>query len=322
MICHSCLQECSGDFCRACSKRLFGFTRFSATLPFTMPELRAKCNRHYRISISGVQQKFSLRVNNAALELTDNGGTFILKPATSALFDNTREMPANEHVCMQIARQVFHIETADCAFVKFQDGTPAYITKRFDVSVNGKIPQEDFAQVAGLSPGEKGSGYKYDYSYEEIANLMERYVSTYSTDAEKFLKLILFNYVICNGDAHVKNFSIYAPNNDGIYKLTPAYDLLNTALHVQELGRTALELFKDDYETDFYKANAFYGKADFLELARRIGIREIRAERILTEICSKQKEAFELLERSYLGKRCQKKFKSLMKDRLKALQIF
>lgn len=320
--CHSCLKETTRDFCPTCAKRLFGVKKFNATLDFSLPEIKSNNGSIRRISISGAQPKFSLMVNEGRLEPTENGGTFILKPAVEGLFDNTKDMPANEHLTMHMARQIFKIDAADNALVYLKDGTPAYITKRFDVLPDGnRICQEDFAQVAGLTPGEKGSNYKYDFSYQQIADLMKQYVSTYPTDVEKYFRLILFNYLVCNGDAHVKNFSIYSPNADGVYKLTPAYDLLNTSLHVQELGRTALELFVDDFETEFFKANGFYGKPDFMELARRIGIKEIRAQRFIAEICSHLNEMDAMIDRSYLSEPSKVRFKELVKDRAKALEM-
>ncbi len=329
--CHSCLKETPRDFCPACAKRLFGLKKFSATLDFSLPEIKSNNGSIRRISISGAQPKFSLIVNDGRLEPTENGGTFILKPAVEGLFDNTKDMPANEHLTMQMARQIFKIEAADNALVYLKDGTPAYITKRFDVLPDGnRICQEDFAQVAGLTPGEKGSNYKYDFSYQQIADLMKQYVSTYPTDVEKYFKLILFNYLVCNGDAHVKNFSVYSPNADGVYKLAPAYDLLNTSLHVQELGRTALELFSENsaadysdanFETEFFKANGFYGKPDFMELARRIGIKEIRAQRFIAETCSHLREMDAMIDLSYLSEPSKALFKALVRDRAKAMEM-
>ncbi|OYZ33517.1 MAG: hypothetical protein B7X86_01180 [Sphingobacteriales bacterium 17-39-43] len=38
---------------------------------------------------------------------------------------------------MQIARQVYGLKTAENALIFFQDGTPAYLTKRFDVKEDG-----------------------------------------------------------------------------------------------------------------------------------------------------------------------------------------
>ena len=318
--CHCCLKKTPRDFCPACAKRLFGVKKFDATLDFSLPEIKSNNGSIRRISISGAQPKFSLWMNDGRLEPTENGGTFILKPTVDGLFDNTKDMPANEHLTMQMAKQIFKIDAADNALVYLKDGTPAYITKRFDVLPDGnRICQEDFAQVAGLTPSEKDSNYKYDFSYQQIADLMKLYVSTYPTDVEKYFKLILFNYLVCNGDAHVKNFSIYSPNADGVYKLTPAYDLLNTSLHVQELGRTALELFGDDFETEFFKANGFYGKPDFMELAHRIGIKEIRAERFIAETCSHLREMDAMIDRSYLSEPSKTLFKAQVKDRAKAL---
>ncbi len=46
-------------------------------------------------------------------------------------------MPPNEHLSMQIARQVFGIETAENALMFFKNGAPAYITKSFDVKEGG-----------------------------------------------------------------------------------------------------------------------------------------------------------------------------------------
>lgn len=318
--CHCCLKKTPRDFCPACAKRLFGVKKFDATLDFSLPEIKSNNGSIRRISISGAQPKFSLWMNDGRLEPTENGGTFILKPAVDGLFDNTKDMPANEHLTMQMAKQIFKIDAADNALVYLKDGTPAYITKRFDVLTDGnRIVQEDFAQVAGLTPSEKDSNYKYDFSYQQIADLMKLYVSTYPTDVEKYFKLILFNYLVCNGDAHVKNFSIYSPNADGVYKLTPAYDLLNTSLHVQELGRTALELFTDDFETDIFKANGFYGKSDFMELAHRIGIKEIRAERFIAETCSHLREMDAMIDQSYLSEPSKTLFKAQVKNRAEAL---
>ncbi|HRJ15374.1 MAG TPA: HipA domain-containing protein, partial [Saprospiraceae bacterium] len=46
-------------------------------------------------------------------------------------------------------------------------------------------------------------------------------------------KILLFNYLFSNGDAHFKNFSIIeTPLGD--FKLSPAYDLLNSRIHVED----------------------------------------------------------------------------------------
>jgi serine/threonine-protein kinase HipA len=61
----------------------------------------------------------------------------------------------------------------------------------------------------------------------------------------------VFNYLFSNGDAHLKNFSLLE-SVDGDYLLSPAYDLINTRLHVDD-SNFALDkgLFADEYKSNF-----------------------------------------------------------------------
>ena len=106
-----------------------------------------------------------------------------------------------------------------------------------------KLLQEDFAQLANRSEENAGKNYKYDYSYEEMAELMKRYVAAYPVEIEKLYSLIIFNYLICNGDAHLKNFSLFRNEQFGDYTLTPAYDLMNSRIHINIEPDTSLDLF-------------------------------------------------------------------------------
>ena len=49
-------------------------------------------------------------------------------------------------------------------------------------------------------------------------------------DMERFFEIVVFNYIFANGDDHLKNFSLILQGQD--YRLAPAYDLMNTSLHV------------------------------------------------------------------------------------------
>ena len=169
------------------------------------------------------------------LRLTKEGekGTYILKPIP-AFGKKTNQMPANEHLTMQIARQVYDIETAENALIFFQNGDPAYITKRFDVKEDGsKWAQEDFASLAGRTSQTHGENYKYQGNYYEIFELMSKYLPAYKVENLKLFRLLVFNYLFSNGDAHYKNFSILeTPMGD--FRLSPAYDLLNSRIHIDD----------------------------------------------------------------------------------------
>lgn len=325
MRCHCCLKETENDFCRSCSQRLFSKANFSAMLKFTLPSIAQGTNQNTRrISISGAQAKYSLRIVSKELEPTDNNGTYILKPATNMQFRLFADMPANEHITMQMAKQIFKLNVAESALLRFTTGEYTYLTKRFDIRNDGsKILQEDLAQTAGLSSDANGSNFKYEsLSYEEIAYILKQHISASPIAIEQFFKVLLFNYLVCNGDAHIKNFSIYCPHQDGVYELTPAYDLINTSLHADDF-RTALDLFKDEenYNGKFFKDNGFYGASDFLEFARRIGIVEKRAQKFIRDITAHIPEMDEMLDKSFLSDGAKVLYKERIRDRAKALSL-
>ncbi|GHV10542.1 hypothetical protein FACS1894162_5000 [Bacteroidia bacterium] len=256
-----------------------------------------------RISISGVQEKLSLLAEKNVLRLTQEGeqGTYILKPIPRDL-KKVEQVPANEHLTMQIAKQVYGINTAENAMIFFKDGTPAYITKRFDVKPNSKKwDKEDFASLAGKTKDNAGFDFKYNYSYEEAGLLIQKYVPAWRVEIEKYFSLIVFNYLFSNGDAHLKNFSVLE-SNSGDYLLSPAYDLINTRLHVDDTDFAMDKgLFMDDYKSDFYKNKRHAGKTDFIEFARRIGVSESRADKLLTGFLEKHPLTEDLIKQSFLS---------------------
>ena len=140
-----------------------------------------------------------------------------------------------------------------------------------------------------------------------------------------FFRIILFNYLVCNSDAHAKNFSLRnSVENPDVYDLTPAYDLLNTSLHIPfEQSRIALDLFKDedDFKTPFYEANVFYGSPNFMEFAKRIGVVEKRAARFIKQAINAMPAMEEMLDKSFLSEQGKAKYKESIRDRAKALGL-
>jgi serine/threonine-protein kinase HipA len=227
-------------YSRTCLNRVFKGKKVYHVLPYDSPASNQETDKLFdenrkRMSISGVQEKFSVVLDKNKLRLIKEGerGTYILKPIPD---HGTRanQMPANEHLTMQIARQVFGIETAENALIFFKNGAPAYITKRFDVKEDGtKWAQDDFASLALRTPQTHGEHYKYLGNYLELFQLMKQHLPAYKLEAPKLFKVLLFNYLFSNGDAHFKNFSLLeTPMGD--YRLSPAYDLLNSRIHIED----------------------------------------------------------------------------------------
>lgn len=308
-VCPSTLAEGFNTYSPTALKLLFDGQQVSHFLPFISPSHEGKDSEEYakhvgRVSLSGVQPKAGMVVRDHRLvrPLDEERGRYILKPAPSsyALLER-RDCPANEHLSMQLASQVYHIETAPNALCFFRDGEAAYVTRRFDVAPDGsKYSQEDLASLAGLTKANGGSDYKYsNLSYEECAEIIGKYTTAPSVEILKFFRIVVFNYLILNDDAHLKNFSLIN-RGDGEYHLAPAYDLINTSLHLYEPRIFALDkgLFREGMQLSDTRS---VSRADFEEFGRRVGLSPRLVTRELDTFASEQPLAQELINRSFLS---------------------
>ena len=273
-----------------------------------------------RASVSGVQEKVQLKRVRGGYEIVASGGDAILKPVprnTAARF--AADIPANEHLTMRIAAKVFGVLTSENELVTLKDGEYAYLTKRFDRRDGHPIRQEDFCQLSGRSEDTHGSSYKYDASYEELAELMRRFCPSAAVENPKVFFIILFNYVFANGDAHLKNFSLFqSPQGD--YILTPAYDLLNTSIHFpNDPSATALDFFADGHFTPRYEELGFYSSADFIELGHCFGVGETEVRKMMALFSARADDVEAAVAKSLLSDAAKTLYLSLFKDRLRAL---
>ena len=325
MNCLGCYKKIEkNEYCLSCRKKLFDGKRVPNVLDFDKPkaENMTMYNEHSkRMSISGVQLKYSLKLVGNKLELCETNGQYIIKPIPTAdHLEMMEDAPENEHLTMQIASQIFNIKTAHNALIYFKDGTPAYITKRFDVKGDGsKYIQEDFAQITNRTKETHGESYKYEGSYLEIGELIKKYVPASMIALESFFKIVLFNYIFSNGDAHLKNFSLIR-NDFGEMELSPSYDLMSTIIHTPGERDTALDLYDKDHESDYYATYGHYGRTGFIEFAKRIGLIELRSLRIMDEFIGKEQKILSFLQKALLSKQTQQLSIKNLQDRLKRIR--
>lgn len=324
MNCPGCYKKIEkNEYCLSCRKKLFDGKRVSTLLEFDKPKAEniSMYNEHSkRMSISGVQLKYSLKLVLNRLELCEKNGQYIIKPIPTAdHLEMMDDAPENEHLTMQIASQIFKIKTAHNALIYFKDGTPAYITKRFDVKGDGtKYIQEEFAQITNRTKETHGESYKYEGSYLEIGALIKKYVPASMIAIENFFKSVLFNYVFSNGDAHFKNFSLIR-NEFGEMELSPSYDLMSTNLHTPGERDTALDLYDKDHESAYYATYGYYGRTEFIEFGKRLGIVEVRYMRIINAFLEKEKEVNDFIQKSSLSTKALASFSINFKSRIKRL---
>lgn len=326
--CPGSLSEGFSTYSGAVVKRLFDGKKVDHVLPFPSTDIEGPQQEKFienrkRISISGVQEKLSLILIKNKLRLTEEGeqGEYILKPIPRDIL-KVSQVPANEHLTMQIAKQVYNIHAAENAMIFFDNDKPAYITKRFDLKPEGgKYLQEDFAAIAEKTEDNAGKDFKYDYSYLELGKLIEKHINATEVEMEKYFKLVVFNYLFSNGDAHLKNFSIIeSPNGDMV--MSPAYDLLCTRIHVNDPDMAfARGLSDESFDHPSFSALGFYAYDDFVDFGLQLNLKQTRIAGIMELMRSPQPLVSQLTSHSFLDKDTKEVYLKLFKDKLSRLNI-
>lgn len=318
--CPGTLTNGHKTYSRTCLKRMFKGRKVNHILSYESPTSNKVTDELFlenrkRISISGVQEKFSILLDKNKLRLIEQAekGSYILKPIPS-VGKNLNQMPANEHLTMQIARQVFNIETAENALIFFKNGDSAYITKRFDLEEDGsKLAKEDFASLAGRTPQTHGENYKYLGNYLEIFEIMKKHLPAYKIEAPKLFSLLVFNYLFSNGDAHFKNFSLIETSL-GDFRLSPAYDLLNTRIHIND---SDFALDDNLLPKNIAKGNLW---VQFNLLGDKTGLTEKQKQEIFNNLLSKSHSVEELVKASFLNDTIKRNYLQSYQTRLKRIK--
>lgn len=324
-VCPGTLATGFESYSPLCLRKVFESKKVNHVLDFSYEEdhdtLIAAINK---ISISGVQEKLSVVIRNGKLALTPEGesGRYIIKPAPD--YKHLRfkgNIPANEHLTMQIASQVYKIKTAENAMVFFANGEAAYLTKRFDYTPDGlKIMQDDFASIASKTENNHGKDFKYTGSYEDVANLLRQHVAAWQVEMSRFFTLVVFNYLFSNGDAHLKNFSLQeTPGGD--YVLTPAYDLMNTSIHIDDSDFALQDGLMPRIEySDVYDRTGHPCKDDFIKFGQRIGVLPKKVASIINLFSTEQPKVYELISQSFLDDKTKRMYKQSYQERLRRFQ--
>ena len=169
--------------------------------------------------ISGVQPKVLAQIENkATLKLED----YIVK----SWGEEYPELALNEYLCMRV------VQKANICVPEFylSQDRKLFIMKRFDIKEdNTYLGFEDMCVLFG-----KNRDDKYEGTYEQIAKTIKTFVSPkYKKESlENFFKMIVINFLLKNGDAHLKNFGLIYDDISNI-KLAPAYDVVTTTVYIK-----------------------------------------------------------------------------------------
>lgn len=205
-------------------------------LPYDWSELVTFHSREApRMSLSGVQPKVSAVFSRkqGPFRMVAERGSYILKPSPQAY----PEAAANEAVSMALAAAA-GIDVPHCGLAWTRDGHPVFWIERFDRQGAGnqtRLRVEDACQVL-----EVASSWKYLGNLESLARMIRAFTSNPTLQLARFFDRVIFNWVIGNGDMHLKNWSLI--ENGPLIELAPAYDFLNTTILIQNEEESALEL--------------------------------------------------------------------------------
>lgn len=320
--CPSSLRTGFNTYSPKVSKLLFDRAKVNPMLSFDIDELLKDgviVDAMHYISVSGVQEKFPaiIKDGNIVIAGEEERSTHILKPAPwDRTLGDRKFLPVNEHLTMQIASQVYGIPTAANGLCFTPKGQPVFITRRFDVFPDGtKRPMEDIASMIGKSETVSGVQFKYSGSYEDIAKVIRTNVAAWMVDMERFFELLIFNYIYANGDAHLKNFSLIS-DDDG-YRLAPAYDLINTRLHVNDEDFALDEGLSREIEKSCVMERTGHPcMVDFERFGERIGIVKIRMARIIDKYKVLPSEVTRLIASSYLTDKLKRSYLRIVNERI------
>ena len=191
-----------------------------------------------RISGAGSQEKLvaCIRSGKISLPLYGTPSTHIIKPAIPNFHDSV----FNEFFCMKLAQKC-GIPAAECDILTL-NGESFYAVARFDREtadgITMRLHQEDFCQLLNVPPKLK---YQEDGGpgVEDCVRRMSE-IRLPAAGKLNFLRLLIFNFLTGNCDAHAKNYAVLYRN--GQPSFAPAYDILSTMVYDSIAKRFAMSI--------------------------------------------------------------------------------
>ena len=303
LYCYRPLEKGDRDFHPGCARKFFG-TEKVPVLDYTCKDLEQLALQIIKdqTSLTGVQPKLSLHLNehegSQRLTIVGLWGSFICKPQTMQF----KSMPETEDLTMHLA-EVAKIDVVPHTLMRMADGTLCYLTKRIDRDAKGeKMAMEDMCQLTG-----RQTEYKYKSSYERIAKAIAQYSSMPKMDVTNFFETVLFSWITGNNDMHLKNFSLYEPQ-DGTIRLTPAYDLLNASiLNPKDDEELALTLNGRKKRLK---------RSDFIAAGETMGIDPKIVDRLIGKYVRLHPRMSEFIGQSFLDEELKNRYNEMICERM------
>ena len=169
-------------------------------------------------AIAGVQPKVLARLQDKATLSTKE---YIIK----SFSDEYPHLAENEFFCMKA------LSYANIKVPKFwlSKSKKLFIMEKFTYQkgTDSFYGFEEFCVLFGYTKEQKYRG-----SYEQIAKAINKISTNKKEDLKEFYKITIMNYLLKNGDAHLKNFGLLYTADKQNRFLAPAYDVVNTIIYL------------------------------------------------------------------------------------------
>jgi len=167
-------------------------------------------------AISGVQPKtVALLKNKETLQIKE----YIIK----TWGDEYPSLAENEYFCLHACKK------AKITIPNIQLSQ----NKKFLVVENFIFKDKEilgFEEILSLM--DKNRDSKYDGSYEQVAKIISQFTTNKKESLTQYFKIVVMNYLLKNGDAHLKNFGLLFSQDFSEIYLSPTYDIVNTTSYI------------------------------------------------------------------------------------------
>ena len=269
-----------------------------------------------KLSLAGAQDKLPVYMKRDQFYLPTNSGsatTHIIKPMNAGFTD----IPRNEAFCMELAqRSGFSVPNSKIMKI---GGHELFVVDRYDRQEINKeivrIHQEDFCQAMGY-PAERKYQETGGPGFMECRELIDEYLTNQGvTNRLLFIRMMIFNYIIGNHDAHGKNFSIL---HDKGFTLAPFYDLVST--QVYPLDNKFAMAIGQSFRLDRIKNHSFE------KFSKDMNIRLNLLISLTNEVCKAVKNELDGLlaehDKNYGKAKIYKELNGIIKSNILQLQSF
>jgi len=206
-------------------------------------------------AISGVQPK------TVAL-LKDKETLYIREHIIKTWGDEYPNLAENEYFCLNACKKA----GLKIPNIKLSKNRKFLVVENFIFEGENILGFEEI-----LSLMDKNRNSKYDGSYEQVAKIIYKFTTNKKESLEEYYKTVVMNYLLKNGDAHLKNFGLLFTQDFSKIYLSPTYDVVNTTSYIYK-DKPALMLqgkkvwFGKDELVNFGIKNCLLSKKEAIEL--------------------------------------------------------